>query len=125
MSYFQFSIDCQEAPHEDRMACLEEMSRSGEVELPRQPPEKYRPLSWDAIRSLERGGLSFGPHTLTHPVLSTTSAQQSEREIAQSWERLRARSRVLCRYSAIPPGGPRILENERSPQCGGSDSRPP
>ena len=29
-----FSIQIQESPHEDRMACIQEMSRSGEVEIP-------------------------------------------------------------------------------------------
>jgi hypothetical protein len=32
--------------------------------------------------------MTFGPHTLTHPVLSTTSDEQSEREITESWRRL-------------------------------------
>jgi hypothetical protein len=34
--------------------------------------------------------MTFGPHTVTHPVLSSTPDAQSEFEIAESWKRLSA-----------------------------------
>jgi len=46
-------------------------------------------LSWDEARRLERRGVTFGPHTVTHPVLSSTSDEQAELEISLSWTRLR------------------------------------
>ena len=106
MSYFPFSIEIQEAPHADRVACIQEMAQSAEVEIPACPPEKYRPLSWEEIRDLERKGLSFGPHTLTHPVLSTTTAEQSAREITQSWERLKTQVAHPVPVFCYPAGGP-------------------
>ena len=45
-------------------------------------------MSWDAARRLESQGVRFGPHTVTHPVLSTTSASQAEWEISESWRRV-------------------------------------
>jgi hypothetical protein len=32
--------------------------------------------------------MTFGPHTVTHPILSTTSSQQADFEIRESWRRL-------------------------------------
>jgi hypothetical protein len=34
--------------------------------------------------------MTFGPHTVTHPVLSRTPDSQSRFEITESWNRLRA-----------------------------------
>jgi peptidoglycan/xylan/chitin deacetylase (PgdA/CDA1 family) len=81
---------CQDASEADRLACILETSCEAEVELPGKPPARFAPLSWDAARSLEKGGMTFGPHTVTHPVLSTTSDEQAEFEMTESWRRLSA-----------------------------------
>jgi len=80
---------CYAASDEDRQACINELSAMAGVALPSGAPARFRPLTWDEARALERKGISFGPHTLTHAVLSTISAEQSEHEIAGSWQRLR------------------------------------
>lgn len=84
------SLRCQDASEADRLACILETSRAAEVELPAKPPANFAPLSWDTARRLEKGGMTFGPHTVTHPVLSTTSDEQAEFEITESWRRLSA-----------------------------------
>jgi Polysaccharide deacetylase len=84
------SLRCQDASEADRLACILETSREAEVELPAKPPARFAPLSWDTARSLEKGGMAFGPHTVSHPVLSTTSDEQAEFEITESWKRLSA-----------------------------------
>ena len=81
---------CYRASAEARIACINELSASAEVALPVRPPARYRPLTWDEARVLESKGITFGPHTLTHAVLSTLSDEESEREIAGSWQRVRA-----------------------------------
>jgi peptidoglycan/xylan/chitin deacetylase (PgdA/CDA1 family) len=81
---------CYQASEEDRLACIDDLSAVAEVDLPLRPPDRYRSLSWDDARRLESKGISFGPHTVTHPVLATISAERSEREITGSWEKLRA-----------------------------------
>jgi peptidoglycan/xylan/chitin deacetylase (PgdA/CDA1 family) len=81
---------CYRAPKADRLACIKELSRTAEVELPSQPPESFRALTWDEARALENRGVTFGPHTVTHPILSALPAEESEREIAGSWRHLRS-----------------------------------
>ena len=103
---------CYGASEEDRLACIGELSATAEVELPSRAPARYQPLSWDEARRLESKGVSFGPHTLSHPVLSTISAEQSEREIIGSWQRLRAEvSRPVPIFSY--PGGKSVHFGER------------
>ena len=82
---------CQDATQSDRLACMADLLREADVELPTVPPPEVAPFTWDEARRLERQGVvAFGPHTVTHPVLSSTSAEESASEIAESWVRLRA-----------------------------------
>ncbi len=84
------SLLCQDAGQSDRLACIADLVREADLELPAAPPPEFAPLTWDEARRLEKKGISFGPHTVTHPILSSTSAEQSASEIEESWARLRA-----------------------------------
>lgn len=84
----EIALWCQDASQPDRLACLANLSREADVEVPAMPPRRFAPLSWDEARQLEKRGVTFGPHTLTHPVLSSTSDEHAKFEIAASWERL-------------------------------------
>ena len=68
---------------------IEQLSHETQVSLPSTPPEEYSPLTWDTARELERKGISFGPHTVSHPILSKVNNRQSEHEIADSWKRIK------------------------------------
>lgn len=95
---------CYRASEADRELCIEELSAVAEVELPSRPPEPFRSLTWDEARRLESKGISFGPHTQTHPILSAVSDERSEREITESWQRLQSEvSRPVPIFSY--PGG--------------------
>ena len=97
---------CYQAPEDDRLACISELSAKAEVELPEDPPASYRPLTWNAARRLESKGISFGPHTVTHPILSKIPAEQSEREITGSWQRLGAEVSRPVPILSYPGGEP-------------------
>jgi peptidoglycan/xylan/chitin deacetylase (PgdA/CDA1 family) len=79
---------CQDASQADRAACLIDLARDAEVELPAKPPRRFGPVSWDEARQLEKRGVSFAPHTVTHPVLSSTADEQARFEISESWKRV-------------------------------------
>ena len=51
-------------------------------------------MTWDDVRRLSLAGVTFGPHSVTHPLLSRVNAEQSQREIAESWRRVRAEAGV-------------------------------
>jgi peptidoglycan/xylan/chitin deacetylase (PgdA/CDA1 family) len=84
------NVRCQDASEADRLACVLDLSREADVELTANPPARFAPMSWDEAREAEKRGMTFGPHTVTHPVLSTTSDEQAEFEITESWRRLNA-----------------------------------
>lgn len=45
-------------------------------------------MTWDMIREMRRGGMTFGGHTVTHPILANQSAADQDWEIAECKRRL-------------------------------------
>jgi peptidoglycan/xylan/chitin deacetylase (PgdA/CDA1 family) len=82
----------KQLPNEQREAAHAELENRLEVSLPAVPPTQFAPMSWDTVRSLGRSGVTFGPHTVTHPILARTTDQQARREIFGSWERLKTQT---------------------------------
>jgi peptidoglycan/xylan/chitin deacetylase (PgdA/CDA1 family) len=76
-------------PESEKLGRIDELVQDSGLELPLVPPSQFAPIAWDDVRRLARNGVTFGPHTVTHPVLSRTGADQSQFEIAQSWHRVR------------------------------------
>jgi peptidoglycan/xylan/chitin deacetylase (PgdA/CDA1 family) len=76
-------------PDPDKHRAIDALAEEAGVELPAAPPPEYAPMTWDDLRACESRGMSFGPHTVTHPILSRCSDEQSAAEMRGSWERLR------------------------------------
>jgi peptidoglycan/xylan/chitin deacetylase (PgdA/CDA1 family) len=79
---------CQDASREEIEVCVATLSQNADVELPSNPPRQFSPLSWDDARRLERQGITIGPHTITHPVLSSVTEETVHSEISASWNRV-------------------------------------
>ena len=45
-------------------------------------------MTWDMIREMKSNGMTFGGHTVTHPVLSNLSSQQQDWEVGECKRRL-------------------------------------
>jgi peptidoglycan/xylan/chitin deacetylase (PgdA/CDA1 family) len=73
------------------------------------PSEELRDrmLTWDQIRAMCRAGVSFGSHTMTHPVVSQLTEAQLESELAESKRLLEQRIASPIRHFAFPFGQPR------------------
>lgn len=81
----------KQLPHDQMDSGLAAIAAATGVRVPEEPPDEFRPLSWDQARRLEEGGLvSFGPHSVTHPILSRTRPDQARTEVAESWARVSA-----------------------------------
>ena len=80
------------------------LSEAADVEIARHAPARYAPLTWDSCRRLESAGASFGPHTVSHPVLSRVSDERASAEIATSWDRVQAELRDPVSVFCYPVG---------------------
>jgi len=91
---FQAEMDflarCKDIPDVERRAAIGELARAADVAVPDHPLSPNLPMTWDQARALERSGVTFGPHTVSHPILSRVDAEVAEREITESWRRLQA-----------------------------------
>jgi peptidoglycan/xylan/chitin deacetylase (PgdA/CDA1 family) len=63
-------------------------------------------LSWNEIRQMSKQGVSFGAHTVTHPVLGGLPVSQLQNEIFGSKKTVEDRIQVPVRHFAYPFGKP-------------------
>ena len=85
----------------DFIRCL---AAAAEVEIPTRAPAQYEALTWSEMRSLEGKGIAFGPHTVTHPILTKVDDGKVEWEIAESRARVRQELRRPVDVFAYPNG---------------------
>jgi peptidoglycan/xylan/chitin deacetylase (PgdA/CDA1 family) len=88
----------------EKIAAIDRLAHVAEIDIPAVPPREYAPMSWDQLRRCESMGMTFGPHTVTHPILSHTSDEQSHAEICDSWERLRTMANAAVPIFCYPNG---------------------
>jgi peptidoglycan/xylan/chitin deacetylase (PgdA/CDA1 family) len=82
------------------------VSRVLEVEIPERAPNEYRAMNWNEVRALSGRGVTFGPHTVTHPILSQVDDGRAEREISESWRAVREATEAAVPVFCYPNGGP-------------------
>lgn len=68
------------------------------VRLPRMS------LNWEEVRTAQTWGISFGSHSLTHPILPLLSDEALERELRISREIIESMTGTTCRLLAYPNG---------------------
>jgi peptidoglycan/xylan/chitin deacetylase (PgdA/CDA1 family) len=95
---------CKALTAQDRTETIARLARVAEVSIPPKPPSKYSPMTWSELRRAEQLGMTFGPHTVTHPFLSRLSDEQAREEIVGSWTRLRAEATRPVPVFAYPNG---------------------
>ncbi len=99
-----FTARCKVIPQAEKPAAIAQLSEATEVEVPAAPTAPYAPMSWNQVRQCEKTGMTFGPHTVTHPVLSRSTTDVAVREITESWARLRTEVRSPVPVFCYPYG---------------------
>jgi peptidoglycan/xylan/chitin deacetylase (PgdA/CDA1 family) len=64
----------------------------------------FAKLTWEQARSMGRGGISFGAHTLDHPILSRVSADEARRQVRESKRRIESQLDREVTAFAYPNG---------------------
>jgi len=100
----QLRNDCKSIPNDRLFELIEAIARQLEVNIPEAAPAEFRSLTWDEARALERQGVEFGPHSVTHRIFSRLTAEEARREIAVSWQRLQDELRRPLPVFAWPTG---------------------
>lgn len=90
----------KELPIDQMQLATISLAKALETDLPERAPAKYRPMSWDDARNLEKCGMRIGAHTCQHVTLSKESDSNSLNEIRQSFDavmrNIEKPSKVFC-----------------------------
>jgi peptidoglycan/xylan/chitin deacetylase (PgdA/CDA1 family)/CelD/BcsL family acetyltransferase involved in cellulose biosynthesis len=87
---------------EDRLRCLPELFEA--LHVSREPNLPNFMLNWTEIREMGKNGISFGAHTVTHPVLSHCKTEDVEREVVESKKTIERNVRQPVNHFAYPFG---------------------
>jgi peptidoglycan/xylan/chitin deacetylase (PgdA/CDA1 family) len=98
------SVSLSLIPDSEKWRVIEALAELLDVNVPARAPEEFLPMSWEEVRACERRGVTFGPHTVTHPVLSRVSDDRAIAEIGDSWTRLRAEVEAPVPVFCYPDG---------------------
>ena len=104
------TVECREEilnllkglPEEDRTLWIDRLIERLAVEDSREVPDLM--MNWAEVREMHRSGISFGSHTVTHPILSTLSAERVKDEITQSKAAIEQELRAPVTTFAYPNG---------------------
>ncbi|HVI09866.1 MAG TPA: GNAT family N-acetyltransferase [Candidatus Binatia bacterium] len=91
-------------PQNEWQSAVAELYRALRVPTELKLPNQM--LSWDDVRQMSRHNISFGAHTVTHPVLSRISTLDLDREIAGSKRAIEDRLQTPVSHFAYPFGQP-------------------
>jgi protein-tyrosine-phosphatase len=99
-----FQSRCKNIPHDDIPSVIRELSEKANVFPPAKPPISNSAVEWSKVRELEDSHTRFGPHTVSHGIVSQMSAENAAREIVESWGRLTEELAKPCKVFAWPNG---------------------
>ena len=88
----------------ERHRVMKEVENLLGVELSAHPPPEFASMTWDEIRDCAPHGVTFGPHTVTHPILSQLDDASARREVEGSWSRLREQTSAAVPIFCYPNG---------------------
>jgi peptidoglycan/xylan/chitin deacetylase (PgdA/CDA1 family) len=95
-------ISClRKLPNERRKECCADLE--GRAELPTKELEG-RMLNWEQVQIMQNAGVTFGSHTVTHPVVSRLTSAEMEYELSESKKRLETRLGTPVLDFAFPFG---------------------
>jgi peptidoglycan/xylan/chitin deacetylase (PgdA/CDA1 family) len=110
----------KEVPEEVKSKFVETLADALELNVPENLAEGMH-LTWDEVREMMAGGIEFGSHTMTHPILSNVSAAQLAREVSESKKMLEEELESESIAFSYPVGGRTSFNEavkEAVKQCG-------
>jgi peptidoglycan/xylan/chitin deacetylase (PgdA/CDA1 family) len=85
-------------------AAIDDLLLRTDVELPRALPRRFLPMTWGDVSRCASRGVTFGPHTVTHPILSQVDDGRARAELEDSWQRLRSATSAAIPVFCYPNG---------------------
>lgn len=88
----------------ERRAVVDSLPGMMDVDIPARPPAMYASMTWDDVRRCGATTTTFGPHTVSHPILARTDDATARFEITESWRRLAQQTTAAIPVFCYPNG---------------------
>jgi len=109
----RFNSLAKRIPDQERRRAVAQLGRLLEAEVPANPPAMHAPLKWDEVRNLARRGVTFGAHTMSHPILGRLETGEALRqEIEGSRLRIEQELAAPVHHFCYPNGQPEDISLE-------------
>ena len=87
-----------------REKLMHSLVEAGEIQIPKSPEYPFSPVSWEQLQEMKAEGLDIGSHSITHPILATINADQIEKELGSSAQRIKEMTGGLPKGICYPNG---------------------
>jgi len=104
-AYFSIVAKLKEFQEEEKNLLIEKLVARLAVDIPGDLGKKVG-LSWDEIREMSNNGITFGAHTVTHPILTKLSLEEARKQIVGSKRRIEEEVGKLVTAFSYPNGDP-------------------
>lgn len=101
-SYGKITSRLKELTYSERLNLTEEIS--GKLATPKN--KGLRMLNWDEVKEMAQNNISFGAHTMTHPILTKMPFGWAKKEILDSKQVMENRLGIPIKHFAFPNGRP-------------------
>ncbi len=91
-------------PFERRTPAIARISAECNVSLPSRPPAEFGAMTWEEAREMDRAGIEFGSHTVTHPILTALHRDELDYELRGSREQIEHELRHPIGLISYPHG---------------------
>ena len=88
----------------EKGALIRRLGEALEVDIPSATPQQYAGMNWDDVRRWALSGITYGPHTVTHPILTQVDDGRADTEIFESWRTLTAQTDAAVPVFCYPNG---------------------
>lgn len=99
-----FSEALKAVPDDEKEAAIVRLATDLEVVVPPAPPARFAAMTWRAVEKCAAAGVTFGPHTLRHPMLTQVDPDRAASEIIESWTRLKEKCSSTTPMFCYPNG---------------------
>jgi peptidoglycan/xylan/chitin deacetylase (PgdA/CDA1 family) len=94
----------KDVPDAERRRIVNALPELVHADVGERPPAAYASMTWDEIRRCGARLTTFGPHTVTHPILARTTDDVARFEMTESWRRLSAETNAAVPVFCYPNG---------------------
>jgi len=92
----------KEMPEQSRNRRVDELITSLDIKV--DDSELPQMLTWEQVKEMSDNGITFGAHTLSHPMLTKIPLEDARKEIAESKRVLEEKIQKPVKYFAYPYG---------------------